>query len=152
MSQKPSADSGVQALLQLGKNAEAETELLSIASSDNAPLELCTSALAAMLEAPGLCGTVASAAALILNRHPGLAQLPVQLVELILNRADSKARAALPIDVYIYICSYIYHACDSATSIFRQRRRSCSKLCTRKGTCSVSPLSAAEAVKGMCKF
>ena len=82
----------VQALLQLERNQEAESKLLSIASGDDAPLELCTSALAAMLEVPGFSGTVSSAAALILKRQPGLAQLPVQLVELILSKADSKVR------------------------------------------------------------
>ena len=98
-----SADFGVQALLQLGRKAEAETELLSIASSDDAPLELCTSALAAMLEVPGLSGTVASAAALVLKRQPGVPQLPVQLVELILNKADSKVRAALASDIILQV-------------------------------------------------
>ena len=80
----------MQALIQQGKPKEAETELLSVVSAEEATLDLRLDAFRAMLEVPGCLGALKSAADLILMQAPQAAQIPVQLTEMVLASCDQK--------------------------------------------------------------
>lgn len=77
-----------QAQLQVGNLREAESELLGIVSCEAAPMELCLEALSKILDTPGLHGPTVSAAFILLKRKPTDILVPVQLVELILGKAE----------------------------------------------------------------
>ena len=87
----------IKALCQLGKLDEADTELLSVVSSSEAPLSICLSAIKAMLQAAtssqqassnqggsARMAGIKSAVDLVQERFADQAELPLQLSRLLL--------------------------------------------------------------------
>lgn len=80
----------VKALCSLGRHQDAETELLTIVSSNEVTLEICLSAIKVMLggssaqQPKQLLPAVRSALGLVQERFADRADVPVQLVKLLL--------------------------------------------------------------------
>ena len=91
----------LQAQLQLSQHKEAESDLLSLVSSDSASVELCLDALSNALPVPGLRGATISAVFMLLQRKPSDSALPVRVVELILGGGlgSSQEHEAMALDI-----------------------------------------------------
>lgn len=78
--------------MQLGHPREAESSLLSLATSEIASNELCLDAISAALEDSTLNGAIASATSLLLQRTRSDCCLAVQLVEVFLEKSSDVSR------------------------------------------------------------